>query len=209
MRKQQALQKQVELQEVSYKRYLSKSVTLLNLKGPSQGAAKGVRQKEFDHFFFVFGTLSVTFWSLFVMLLSLFPSRFLPNSFCRTPFAAGWPTLESLEKKRTWEYQIPPENCQKSGLCWASPFAMHSSCIRTLCCLTPSSGFTVLPLVSSVGASRGKHGGETSHCIPAIQGMKKRDSAVGRALVGKGSLRLTSHFVNDGIWRSIEWKWKL
>ena len=43
-------------------------------------SAKGVRS-----LFFVFGTLSVTFWSLFLMLLS----RFLPNSFCRTPFAAG------------------------------------------------------------------------------------------------------------------------
>ena len=47
----------------------------------SQGAAKGVRQKEFDHFF-VFGTLSVTFRSLFLMLLSLFSSLF-----CQTPFA--------------------------------------------------------------------------------------------------------------------------
>ena len=46
------------------------------------GAAKGVRQKEFDHFFFVFGTLSVTFRSLFLMLLSLFSSLF-----CQTPFA--------------------------------------------------------------------------------------------------------------------------
>ena len=35
--------------------------------------------------FFVFRTLSVTFWSLFLML----PSLFLPSSFCRTPFAAG------------------------------------------------------------------------------------------------------------------------
>ena len=53
----------------------------------SQGAAKGGRQKEFDHFFFFFfGTLSVTFWSLFLMLLSLFHHFFakllLPDSFC-------------------------------------------------------------------------------------------------------------------------------
>ena len=41
-----------------------------------------MRQKEFDHFFFVFGTLSVTFRSLFLMLLSLFSSLF-----CQTPFA--------------------------------------------------------------------------------------------------------------------------
>ena len=33
--------------------------------------------------FFVFGTLSVTFWSLFLMLLSHFSSRF-----CQTPFAS-------------------------------------------------------------------------------------------------------------------------
>ena len=47
-----------------------------------QGAAKGGRQKEFDHFFFVFGTLSVTFWSLILTLLSLFLSLF-----CQIPFA--------------------------------------------------------------------------------------------------------------------------
>ena len=40
-----------------------------------------VRQKEFDHFS-VFGTLSVTFRSPFLMLLSLFSSLF-----CQTPFA--------------------------------------------------------------------------------------------------------------------------
>ena len=39
--------------------------------------------------FFVFGTLSVTFFVAFLMLLSLFSSPFLPNSSCRTPFAAG------------------------------------------------------------------------------------------------------------------------
>ena len=48
-----------------------------------QGAAKGGRQKEFDHFVFVFGTLSVASVTLFVTF-------FLPNSFCWTPFAAGW-----------------------------------------------------------------------------------------------------------------------
>ena len=54
-----------------------------------QGAAKGGRQKEFGRFFvLVFGTLSVTFWSLFLMLLSALFATFLPNSFCRTPFAA-------------------------------------------------------------------------------------------------------------------------
>ena len=40
-------------------------------------SAKGVRS-----LFFVFGTLSVTFWSLFLMLLSLYSSLF-----CQTPFA--------------------------------------------------------------------------------------------------------------------------
>ena len=55
-----------------------------------QGVIKGVRQKEFDQFFFVFGTLSVTFRSLFLTLVSLFSSLFLPDYFCRTPFAAGW-----------------------------------------------------------------------------------------------------------------------
>ena len=47
----------------------------------NQGAAKGGRQKEFDHFF-VFGTLLVTFRSLFLTLLSPFSSLF-----CQTPFA--------------------------------------------------------------------------------------------------------------------------
>ena len=54
-----------------------------------QGAAKGVRQKEFDHFFFrfrdAFGHFSVTFSDASVTFLV----TFLPNSFCRTPFAAG------------------------------------------------------------------------------------------------------------------------
>ena len=56
-------------------------------KPNSQGAAKGVRQKEFDHFFRfrdAFGHFSVIF---FLMLLSLFSSPFLtnlllPDSFC-------------------------------------------------------------------------------------------------------------------------------
>ena len=47
----------------------------------SQSAAKGGRQKESDHFFRFWGS-SVTFWSLFLMLLSLFASLF-----CQTPFA--------------------------------------------------------------------------------------------------------------------------
>ena len=46
-----------------------------------QGAAKGVRQKEFDHFASFLGL----FRSLFLTLLSVFSSLF-----CRTPFAAGW-----------------------------------------------------------------------------------------------------------------------
>ena len=50
-----------------------------------QGAAKGGRQKEFDHFFFVFrdtfGHFLVTFSDAFVT----FFVTFLPDSFCRTP----------------------------------------------------------------------------------------------------------------------------
>ena len=49
-----------------------------------RSAAKGVRSLFFD-----FGTLSATFQSLFLMLLSLFSSLFLPNSCCRTRFAAA------------------------------------------------------------------------------------------------------------------------
>ena len=44
----------------------------------NQGAAKGRRQKEFDHFSF-FGTLSVTFWSLFCHCFR--------HLFCQAPFA--------------------------------------------------------------------------------------------------------------------------
>ena len=51
-----------------------------------QGAARGGQQKQFDHFFFVFGTLSVAFWSLFLMFLPLFRhlsgQTLLPDSFC-------------------------------------------------------------------------------------------------------------------------------
>ena len=45
------------------------------------------KRRSITFFSFFFGTLSVTFWSLFLMLLSLFFVTFLPNSFCRTPFA--------------------------------------------------------------------------------------------------------------------------
>ena len=33
--------------------------------------------------------------------------------------------VEFLEKRRSWENQEPPENRQKSGFFWASPFTMH------------------------------------------------------------------------------------
>ena len=33
--------------------------------------------------------------------------------------------VEFLENRRSWENQKPPENHQKSGLFWASPFTMH------------------------------------------------------------------------------------
>ena len=33
--------------------------------------------------------------------------------------------VEFLENRRSWENQKPPENRQKSGLFWASPFTMH------------------------------------------------------------------------------------
>ena len=53
-----------------------------------QGAAKGGRQKECDHFFCFrdsFGHFLVTFSDASVTLFV----TFLPNSFCRTAFAAG------------------------------------------------------------------------------------------------------------------------
>ena len=49
-----------------------------------RSAAKGVRS-----LFFVFGTLSVTFSVTFSDAFVTFSVIFLPNSFCRTPFAAG------------------------------------------------------------------------------------------------------------------------
>ena len=33
--------------------------------------------------------------------------------------------VEFQENSRSWENQKPQENCQKSGLFWASPFTMH------------------------------------------------------------------------------------
>ena len=36
--------------------------------------------------------------------------------------------MEFLENRRSWENQEPPENRQKSGLFWASPFTMHLVC---------------------------------------------------------------------------------
>ena len=36
--------------------------------------------------------------------------------------------VEFLESRRSWENQKPPENRQKSGLFWASPFTMHLVC---------------------------------------------------------------------------------
>ena len=36
--------------------------------------------------------------------------------------------MEFLENRRSWENQKPPENRQKSGLLWASSFAMHLVC---------------------------------------------------------------------------------
>ena len=36
--------------------------------------------------------------------------------------------VEFLENRRSWENQKPPENRQKSGLFWASPFTMHLVC---------------------------------------------------------------------------------
>ena len=49
-----------------------------------QGATKGGRQKEFDHFS-VFGQFLVTFSDVFVTLFV----TLLPDSFCWTPVAAG------------------------------------------------------------------------------------------------------------------------
>ena len=60
---------------------VSKKAPTVSKKLPTycfQGGAKGGRQKKFDHFF----SFSVTFWSLFLSLLSLFSS-----TVCQTPFA--------------------------------------------------------------------------------------------------------------------------
>ena len=48
-----------------------------------QGAAKAGRQQEFNRFFFVFGTLSVTFWSLFLMLFVVLTSGRLSATYHR------------------------------------------------------------------------------------------------------------------------------
>ena len=71
--------------------------TPLRCEPLSQGAAKGVRQKEFDHFFSFSGrfrSLSVTFSDASVT----FFVTFLPNSFCWTPFAAGWLSMTKFPR---------------------------------------------------------------------------------------------------------------
>ena len=61
-----------------------------NFVSSLQGAAKGGRQKEFDHFF----SFSGHFWSLFLMLLSLFWSLF-----CQTPLLDSfWVHLRNKKK---------------------------------------------------------------------------------------------------------------
>ena len=52
------------------------------VKSPNSGCRKRSAAKGVRSLFFVFGTLSVTFRSLFLTLLSLFSSLF-----CQTPFA--------------------------------------------------------------------------------------------------------------------------
>ena len=44
--------------------------------------------------------------------------------------------MEFLENRRSWENQKPPENRQRSGLFWASPFTMHLVCTLLTIVLT-------------------------------------------------------------------------
>ena len=53
--------------------------------------------------FFVFGTLLVTFRSLFLMLLSLFSSLFYQTPFAGTPFAARWSVNRKIELALNWK----------------------------------------------------------------------------------------------------------
>ena len=41
--------------------------------------------------------------------------------------------VEFLESRPSWENQRPPENRQKSGLLWASPFTMRLVCTLLIC----------------------------------------------------------------------------
>ena len=71
--------------EILWEKRIEIATGIAMIKLPQRRSAKGVRS-----LFFVFGTLSVTFWSLFLMLLSLFCRHFfakllLPDSFCGTP----------------------------------------------------------------------------------------------------------------------------
>ena len=54
----------------------------------TQGAAKGGRQKEFDHFFLFSGLFRSLFGHFSDASVTFFVT-FLPDSFCQTPFAAG------------------------------------------------------------------------------------------------------------------------
>ena len=61
--------------------------------------------------------------------------------------------MEFLENRRSWENQKPPENRQKSGLFWASPFTMHLVC--TLLIQINSVIILCVMVIPSVGACQG------------------------------------------------------
>ena len=75
-------------------RYRDNPRTVPNSGCRKRRSAKGVRS-----LFFVFRTLSVTFWSLFLMLLSL-----LSSLFCQTPFAG-------LLLRQGDQHAIPSKSC--------------------------------------------------------------------------------------------------
>ena len=92
-------------------------------KSIHQGAAKGVRQKEFDHFFRfrdAFGHFSVTFSDASVTFFATFFAKLLlPDSFCgrvntpplRDPSFLGLsPDPEVTEQKKLWCIPFSWEN---------------------------------------------------------------------------------------------------
>ena len=85
--------------------------TIANRHRNSPREAKGGRQKESDHFF----SFLVTFWSLYLRLLSLFfLSLFCQTPFARNPFAARHRNSPATSNRKTFRAHATRGQSRKS-----------------------------------------------------------------------------------------------